>query len=231
MKNNHVVAGLTTARAGVLEALMNQPDPVGIEALAAVLGRHHNTVREQVTWLVDQGLVKRIPQPTSGRGRPPWLYHAHGPRPGDDEYVELAAALAWTIQDNGGDETQEQALAAGRHWGAVLADARGCTAQPTAHEGRLRTVEVLDDLGYEPTPDEEVDQVVLHRCPLLQAAHRFPGVVCTVHVGLVQSVLDANGADPRRAELTPFAAAGECHLRLLAPPSDNPLTPAAVGVL
>ena len=67
-----------------------------------------------------------------------------------------------------------------------------------------------------PEPDDDCDEVVLHRCPLLAAARRFPDVVCQVHLGMVQSVLEAEGADPDRAELTPFTAPGECRLRLLA---------------
>ena len=48
-----------------------------------------------------------------------------------------------------------------------------------------------------------------------QLAHRFPEVVCTLHLGLVQAALAGNGADPDRADLQPFAAPHACHLRLL----------------
>lgn len=220
MKNNQVMVGLTTGRAAVLEALREQPDPVSIEALSRVLGRHHNTVREQVTWLVDHGLVQRLRKPTEGRGRPPWLYEARGPRPGDDDYVELAAALAWTIQGSNAEEAREQALAAGLHWAEQLAAGRDAHPLPSARAARQRTLELLEDLGYEPTADARIDRVVLHRCPMLQAAHQFPDVVCSVHLGLLRGTLAAHGGDPDRAQLTPFAAPGECRARLLAPRQD-----------
>ena len=69
-------------------------------------------------------------------------------------------------------------------------------------------VGVLDELGYAPQPDARVDRVRLTRCPLLQVANDMPEVVCNVHLGLVEELLDASGADRRRASLTPFAGPG-----------------------
>jgi len=205
--------GLARGRAAVLDVLRNQPDPVGIDALAQATARHPNTVREQVNWLVQHGHVRRIRQPQDGRGRPAWLYEARGSRPGDGEYVELAAALAWRLQDASAD-TRGEAMAAGRQWGTDLVDRRGSLADPSPEAGRRWTVELMDELGYDPTADEEARDVVLHRCPLLQAAHRFPDVVCAVHLGMVQTALERNGADPAQAQLTPFSAPGQCRLRL-----------------
>lgn len=197
----------------MLQALRGQPDPVGIDALAQAVGKHPNTVREQVTWLVEHGHVTRIRQPHEGRGRPAWGYQARGRRPADNDYVELAAALAWRLQEATPDTTQ-QALATGRQWGLDLVDQRGAVREPSPAAARRWTVELMDDLGYAPAADEQDRDVVLHRCPLLQAAYRFPVVVCNVHLGLVQSALERNGADPGEAELTPFSAPGECALRL-----------------
>lgn len=197
----------------MLDVLRDQPDPVGIEALAQAVARHPNTVREQVTWLVEHGHVERIRQPKDGRGRPSWLYQARGPRPGDAEYVELAAALAWRLQDHSPD-THAEATAAGHRWGSELVDQRGALERPSPSAARRWTVELMDELGYRPDADDEAREVVLRRCPLLQAAHRFPDVVCAVHLGMVQTALERNGADPAAAELTPFSAPGECRLRL-----------------
>jgi predicted ArsR family transcriptional regulator len=205
--------GLARGRAAVLDALLDQPDPVGIDALAQATGRHSNTVREQVNWLVDRGYVTRIRQPQDGRGRPAWLYQARGARPADGEYVELAAALAWRLQDASPDAHAE-AVAAGRRWGSDLVARKGASAEPSPATGRRWTVELLDELGYAPAPDGEDREVVLHRCPLLQAAHRFPDVVCSVHLGMVQTALEANGASADGTELRPFSAPGQCHLRL-----------------
>jgi len=206
--------GMARGRSAVLAALRNQPDPVGIDALAQATARHPNTVREQVNWLVERGHVTRIRQPQDGRGRPAWLYQARGPRPADGEYVELAAALAWRLQEASPD-TRSEAMAAGRRWGNDLVARRGAAPDSSSAAARRRTVELMDELGYGPEPVDPGDrEVVLHRCPLLQAAHRFPDVVCAVHLGMVQAIMESNGAGPAHPELTPFSAPGECHLRL-----------------
>jgi predicted ArsR family transcriptional regulator len=205
--------GLARGRAAVLDALLDQPDPVGIDALAQATARHPNTVREQVNWLVAHGFVTRIRQPHEGRGRPSWLYRARGPRPAEGDYVELAAALAWRLQDASPDAHAE-AVAAGRRWGSDLVARKGAIADPSPAAGRRWTVELLDELGYSPAPDGEDREVVLHRCPLLQAAHRFPDVVCSVHLGMVEAALEANGASAEGSELRPFSAPGQCYLRL-----------------
>jgi predicted ArsR family transcriptional regulator len=206
-------SGIARGRAAVLAALVNQPDPVGIDALAQATARHPNTVREQVNWLVAHDYVTRIRQPHDGRGRPAWLYQARGPRPGDDEYVELAAALAWQLQDASSDAHAE-ALAAGRRWGGELVDRKGALDVPSPDAGRRWTVELMDELGYGPDPDDDARTVVLRKCPLLQAAHRFPEVVCSVHLGMVMTALERNGAPSEHTDLTPFSAPGECVLRL-----------------
>lgn len=224
VKNTQPPTALARGRAAVLAALRAQPDPVGIDALAQATARHPNTVREQVTWLVQHGYVKRIRQPLDGRGRPAWLYQARGARPADDEYVELAASLAWRLQEASPDARGE-ALAAGRRWGNDLVDQRGASREPGPGAGRRWTVELMADLGYEPDPDPDDEEVVLHRCPLLQAAHRFPDVVCAVHLGMVQSALARNGGDPDSAEIVPFSAPGECLLRLRTAPGEAPPAP------
>lgn len=197
----------------MLRALLNQPDPVGIDALAQATARHPNTVREQVNWLVAHDYVTRVRQPQVGRGRPAWLYQARGSRPGDDEYVELAAALAWQLRDASPDAHAE-AVAAGRRWGGELVDRKGALEIPSPEAGRRWTVELMDELGYAPDPDDEARTVVLRRCPLLQAAHRFPEIVCSVHLGMVMTALERNGAPSDETDLRPFSAPGECMLRL-----------------
>jgi len=77
---------------------------------------------------------------------------------------------------------------------------------------------MLDGLGFAPSADARVGVVKLHRCPLLEAAHRNPQVVCAVHLGMARGALDELGADPERTEetaLQPFSEPGACRLDLL----------------
>lgn len=206
----------TAAQAALLDVLAEQPDPVGIDALTRKLGRHPNTVREQLNWLIERGLVLRHRVPGDGRGRPAWHYEAVGPRPGDADFAELAASLAWRLGGSARPPKPEVSLAHGRQWGKELAQARGHGTQASADDARAVTVEMLDDLGFAPSADETNDEVTLLRCPLLQAAHEFPQVVCTMHQGLVEGALEVHGADPTRVTLEPFGRPDGCALRLLA---------------
>jgi predicted ArsR family transcriptional regulator len=213
VKNNR----LTRAQQAVLDALRDQPDLVGIEGLARHLGRHPNTLREHLATLVEAGLVERHQAPTEGRGRPRWLYAASGPAE-VDENAELAAALAWRIAHREPDP-QVAIRDVSRHWAGEIVTRFDLTRQRTPKAGRAQVVEVLDGLGYAPRPDARLDKVALTRCPLLQVATNVPEVVCQVHRGLVEELLDASGADRDRVTLEPFAAPGCCALRLLAPVS------------
>ena len=56
--------------------------------------------------------------------------------------------------------------------------------------------------------------VRLTRCPLLEAAHKYPDVVCGVHLGLAQGALEEYGAASDGTDLVPFAEPGACRLRL-----------------
>lgn len=183
-------------------------------ALVAVTGLHPNTVRDHLDGLVRRGLVCRRTAEPTGRGRPAWLYELVT-GPADDRYAGLAAALAASIARTSA-HPREDAIAAGDEWGRTLADGRGGAAR-TPEEARALVVELLDDLGFDPeTVTDEPSEVRLTRCPLLEAAHRHPEVVCGVHLGIVRGALSRHGADPSETDLLPFAEPGAC--RLVVPP-------------
>ena len=71
-------------------------------------------------------------------------------------------------------------------------------------------VELLDDLGFAPRADERHRVVRLTRCPLLEAAHRYPDVVCGVHLGIVRAALEDYGTASDGAALHPFSEPGAC---------------------
>jgi predicted ArsR family transcriptional regulator len=221
VKNNR----LTRTQQAVLAALRDQPDLVEMEALARHLGRHPNTLRDHLAALLDAGLVVRHQAPVDGRGRPRWLYGTADPG-AVDENAELAASLAWRLAHREPDPLAET-RAVSRHWAGQIISRLGLTRRPTARAARAQVVEVMAGLGYAPEPDERIDRVALTRCPLLQVASDVPEVVCNVHLGLVEELLQVSGADPTRASLTPFAAPGRCALRLMAPPTTELRT--AVG--
>jgi len=200
--------------------LQGQPEPTTLAALISTTGLHANTLREHLEALVKHGLVRRHRAEPSGRGRPAWLYEATQGDEGSQhqEYAGLAAALASAIHRTS-DSPRADAIAAGTEWGHELA--RGVGAPATAGESaaRRQVVALLDEIGFAPEPDHPGSVVRLTRCPLLEAAHKHPDVVCGVHLGIVRGALEEYGADPSGTELFPFSEPGACRLDLMAGPT------------
>lgn len=208
---------MSASRSGILEHLRAQPEPVTQAALVRVTGLHGNTVREHLEALLRAGLVRRGRAEPRGRGRPAWLYEAVAEQAGG-EYAGLAAALAASIARSSADPRRD-ATVAGEAWGHELVRDRAGTAKdPEAARGAV--LELLEDLGFDPHQDEgDPSRVRLVRCPLLQAAHRHPEIVCGVHLGLVRGALEEYGVDPAGTDLVPFAEPGACVL--VVPPVDE----------
>lgn len=206
---------LSASAATILDTLRGQPEPLGLAALARTTRLHGNTVREHLDELVRRGLVARRRDAPRGRGRPAWLYAATGADEETSEYAGLAAALAGAISRSSADPAADAALA-GEEWGRRLARDRGAVPVPP-EAARGEVVALLDDLGFRPEPAAD-DPATVHltRCPLLQAAHEHPEVVCAVHLGIVRGALAEHGADPAGSELEPFVERGAC--RLVVPP-------------
>jgi predicted ArsR family transcriptional regulator len=203
-----------------MERLRGQPEPTTLAALVATTGLHPNTVREHLEALEKSGLVSRHRSTPSGRGRPAWLYRATTDEieePRRSGYAGLAATLASAIR-RASDTPAEDALAAGSEWGHELAQAHGRPASPGADAARAQVVDLLEDIGFAPEPDDHDQVVRLTRCPLLEAAHRYPDVVCAVHLGIVRGALAEYDTDGSRTELVPFAEPGACRLELVTGP-------------
>ena len=88
---------------------------------------------------------------------------------------------------------------------------------PSASRVRREVVTLLEKLRFAPSPDARLG-VVERRCPLLEAGHRYPEVVCGVHLGVTRGALIELGADADRTgstALKPFSEPGACRLDLL----------------
>jgi predicted ArsR family transcriptional regulator len=197
--------------------LSRQSEPMAQSAIVEATGLHANTVREHLDGLRRRGLVRRLRAEPTGRGRPAWLYEATAGEGTGSEYAGLAAALAAAIARTS-DTPAETAATAGEDWGHELARDRGAR-RVTPEVARRHVVGLLDELGFEPEDGAAPAQVRLTRCPLLEAAHRYPEVVCAVHLGIVRGALEEYGADPAGSRLLPFAEPDAC--RLVVPPVEG----------
>lgn len=208
---------MSASRAALLEALRGRDEPVGLAELVEETGLHRNTVREHMDALIDEGLVERHRAHAEGRGRPAWLYRAtFGPRAtAGNEYAALATALATTLERTS-DRPAEAGADAGLAWGRQLAEQAGEPDRGTRAAARRKVVEIFDRMGFAPQADRSSVEVLLTRCPLLEAAHESPTVVCSVHLGIVRGAMAAYGHDGSASELHPFSHPRGCHLRLVA---------------
>lgn len=227
---------LSPAVTFVREHLAAQAGAVTISALAAMTGLHQNTVREHLDQLVEAGAATKTKAPSSGRGRPAWLYRAIGsPKTGSSEYLGLASVLAAQI-DRTSMNPRADGIAAGLDWGRDLArevaQNRADAEEHTPADERTpaeETLALLDTLGFAPesvtsdaeailsderAPGADVHSFRLTRCPLLEAAHEYPDIVCGVHLGLVRGALEVFGDPAAESELDPFSEPGACRLNL-----------------
>jgi predicted ArsR family transcriptional regulator len=193
--------------------------PVAIATIAAHLDLHVNTAREHLDGLVAAGLAERSRLAPSGRGRPGWGYAPTPRRTGAAaEYVRLARVLADHVAEQGGDVRRDM-LALGRRWGRSVTEADAGTS-PASHSQPAErpddtVVRLLGDLGFDPEISARMPsvRVRLRRCPMLEVARERPEVVCQLHRGIVEGVLEAEGAR-RDVRLDAFAEPGACLLHL-----------------
>lgn len=186
---------------------------ITLNEVAARLGGHPNGSRQHLDALVRDGYLQATEVLGRGPGRRP---RGHTVTPLGQRELTVQAAestelvevfASYLIAEGHGSE---EARAIGEAWAARQPEP--ATAE---HETAVDAViEVLDILGFDPertnTPDGEA--LVLHTCPLLDAAHRNPEFICQVHQGLIDGILKRVGAR-EGLELLPFSDAAGCRIR------------------
>jgi predicted ArsR family transcriptional regulator len=171
-------------------------EPVGVAELTDHFGLNHNAIRQHLAKLRDAGLIVEELAPPSGPGRPALRYR---PNPGaagrwqsHSPYEELSALLIDLLQT--GDDPRSVGRAAGR---------RLAKSAPGASD-RVRLLETLTRrLGFEPRTVERrggVD-VVLDRCPFATTATAAPEIVCELHRGLAEGVVETGKRGAKVSDL------------------------------
>ena len=211
-------------REEVLNALRSSAAPMSIVDLAQQLRLHPNTVRFHLRALAESGRVEQVEPSRTSPGRPPLMFRAHlgmdpaGPR----NYQLLAEVLATRL---GADkQATDKAIEAGRTWGESLA---AVTPMPTEATSDARATDylvgILEDLGFSPQRRSRAGrvQIALRHCPFLELVPEHEGVICPVHLGLMQGVMGATTTDNTVERLEPFAEPDLCvaHMSATAPTS------------
>ncbi|WP_026918323.1 helix-turn-helix transcriptional regulator [Gordonia shandongensis] len=202
---------ISARQAAVLDALRAAEGGLRVAEVAERRGLHTNTAREHLDALVDAGLAESTTDRPAGRGRPARRYRAVSDAvdPRVEAYRGLAVALAGHLQRTSADPPAD-ALELGRAWGREIAESHCCGGQGPG------VLQELEAFGFAPV--ENADRsIALRRCPLLDAARRYPEVTCQIHLGLIRGTLDAAGDTVTSPALEPFARRGSCTLRLERP--------------
>ena len=196
----------STSRRQVLDALLAASEPLDAAGVAEALALHVTTARFHLDQLADAGLARRRPSTEKRRGRPRILYAPAGAAHDSDAREQLVGVLADTLARE--KDPAADATSAGRRW----AD----TFEASAAEPVGGLVKVLDRIGFDPEVTLDGQTIRLHACPFRGAAREHPEVVCSVHRGLVQRLLETAGP---AAQLVPFVEPELCLITL-----DRPAT-------
>lgn len=175
--------------------------PATTQELAVGVGRHPNTVRVQLRRLADAGLLEcRTVRQPRGRPRHMWAILASARPAGDppQDHGQLSRWLARAIGDysSGLEGIERAAREIGRE---IAPSAAGRDLRDAMHD-------TLAAMGFAPGPADERHagiRFVLGNCPYRDAAAENPAVVCTLHRGITQGLLDR--LDPQ-ARLQAFVA-------------------------
>jgi predicted ArsR family transcriptional regulator len=200
------------SRRALLAALRQAGGPRDVHTLAAQVGLHPNSAREQLARLADAGLVRVATAAPSGRGRPRRSYQAV-PEATSEPLRVLATALADGLA--GVPDAVARSAAAGERWGRDAAS----TLPPTAPADALdAVVGLMDEAGFAPdivagSPDDATT-VRLHACPFLPFEARHLDVVCSVHLGFLRGALDTLGAPLEATAIHPFDTPDTCTAHL-----------------
>lgn len=233
-------------RADVLDVLRSASEPLRVQEVARRTGVHANTARFHLDALVEAGLATREAQARATPGRPSFAYRAtaHAATAGHRQYRLLAEMLSSLIEGLLPDPGQA-AAEAGREWGRYLTERPAPYQRITAAEAISRLLAVLAEIGFAPeTGSAGAQQFVpeagpagarraapepgaagsrrevwLRRCPFREVAEHRRDVVCQLHLGLMQGVLEQLRAPVTATQIHPFAEPSLCIAELTVLPA------------
>lgn len=162
--------------------------------VAEALGLHPNTVRPHLERLREAGLVRieKESQGTVGRPQHRYVISAAAPSPSGESpaYSALADMLASLASGLGAGAGE--ALETGRER-AMRGAAPGAEPGPGACVPAL--VEALEKLGFDLSTVGDAANVTVSftRCPFQDVAEAHPEVVCHLHQGLVEGLVERIG--------------------------------------
>jgi predicted ArsR family transcriptional regulator len=184
-------------RFAIYRELALATSPLSAQEIAERLGLHPNTVRPHLERMRDADLVAVETLHRGTPGRPQHRYSLAPGAPGlggveSPAHTLLAGMLAAMAERAGADGLDAAAIG------------RGVGREAVAQEGVRRTSaqacaatlnRQLDRLGFEPSPEEreQLTHIAFLRCPFRELAEAYPELVCNLHRGITEGVVEAAG--------------------------------------
>lgn len=192
------------SRVQLLFVLQRQGERTADE-LAAEVELHHNTVREHLQRLVEDGFVLARSEDRKTRGRPKMFYSA---RTGHEDLDDIGERKLESAQ-NRADLFKRVLL--GQNINEPL--------EESADEEISDQLEILEDhldqVGFDPEMDHANLEVNLFSCPFKSMVKEHQEMVCAVHLGLIDMMLAITQGPLKADQLHPFATPGVCKLHLM----------------
>lgn len=197
-------------RHAIFRFVARADEPVGVASLTEHFQLNHNAVRQHLAKLRDAGLLVEEQAPRSKPGRPALQYRLSAEASGTwgtaGPYAHLSVMLLEVIRT--GRSPREVGAEAGRQLAA----------------GASRETSGLDELeaemarrGFHPRRVQRGSSVelVLQRCPFEAAALADPGVVCQLHLGLSEGIVEGLGGQSEVTGLVAYnAKRAGCRLKV-----------------
>ena len=200
-------------RYAMYQELAQDTAPISAQELADALGLHVNTVRLHLERLREAGLVEveAVHRGTVGRPQHRYFLAAGAPGFGFDPpaHVLLAGLLATLAERVGADA--DEAADTGYAWGTEAVKRTRTRSCVTALEGELAR------LGFEPATGpadgaaEGGTRIDFLHCPFRELAEAYPELVCNLHRGLCEGVVDRVGGGSV-AEFSTLYDPEPCHV-------------------
>ena len=197
-------------RARIVEELQASPGGLDAQELGRRLGLHPNTIRWHLAVLIEAGLVDSHPGERATPGRPRIVFTTAHDRGEGENYRLLATILTAGFAElpDAGARAEE----AGRAWGGYLVDRPPPHVQTDDEKAIEQIVHLLDEHGFR--PEREGSEIRMRRCPFHEMAETAPGVVCSVHAGLIAGALTELRSSLEVEELDSFVRSDLCIARL-----------------
>jgi predicted ArsR family transcriptional regulator len=189
--------------------------PVGVRELATRLSLHPNTIRPHLRRLEDVGLVATESRRGTSVGRPQVLYSAVETAGSEGRDFRLLADILAPLVTTA--RQRDRAVVLARDWGSYLVGRR--VPRPGARRAGLDLASLRDamaEAGFDPRfrrRGTRAVEVTMRDCPARDLLDEHRELVCAVHRGLLEGMLQA-ARPPLRLERfdEPSDRTGTCAL-------------------